>query len=168
VTTYQDPSPASDAPWTDAEEAMIAASVRSLDDLQIGRLEALHEAYRPTGVAGRTRGDQLRYEALDRNLAMRTELRDRLLKILPTFHRDSGSFGALRDQGGRECPDDRNTLRLRRMDLDALRAEFRLVQGAVKYCNLTRETRTRAYHHTSYLRRLIERREAEARASKNG
>jgi hypothetical protein len=161
---YRGESPASDAPWTPEEEAVLAASVTQTRATQIGRLEALHSAYAQSTLAGRTRGEQLRYEALDRELKLRAELLARLMEILPTFRRDSGSFGAMRDQGGRECPDARNALRLRRMDLDALRAERDLVRGSSEYCNLTREVRTRAYNHSSYLRRLIERREAEETA----
>ena len=163
MTTYQDLSPASAAPWTPEEETLLTASVEQIRELPVGKLEALREAYRPTSLAGRTRGDQLRYEALDRELRLRTDLHDLMMKTLPKYRNGSGFGAAMRDQGAAMGPqmDDSSALRLRRMDLDALRLEQRRVRAVAEYCNVTREVRTRLYNYSTDLRRRIERLEKE-------
>jgi hypothetical protein len=156
---YQDASAAHDGPWTPEEEELLAASVPQAQSARVGDLQALHEAYRPTSLAGYTRGDQLRFEAMDREVKRRDGLFAALMEILPTYTRGSGAFVPLRDQGRAMGPvaDSASERRLRRMrdDLPALRAEYEMVMEASRTCNLTRETRTRVFNHLHALRNMI-------------
>lgn len=156
---YQDASAAHDGPWTEREEALLASSAPQAQGARISALQALYEAYRPMSLAGYTRGDQLRFEALDREVKRRDGLFAALREILPTYTRGSGAFMPLRDQGRAMGPvaDSASERRLRRMrdDLPALRAEYEMVMEASKTCNLTRETRTRVFNHLHALRNMI-------------
>lgn len=67
-------APASDAPWTPEEEAVLEASVPNTRKLSIGQVQGYAEAYAPTALAGRTRMDQIKAEAIRRELAEREQL----------------------------------------------------------------------------------------------
>lgn len=157
MKTYQDSSPAFAGPWTAAEAALLTAAAAQTRELSAGALEALHQAYAPSALDGRTRGDQLRYEALDREVLRRTELLQLVLQVLPTYQFDTGSFMPMREQGAARAArmDRRSSRRLQGLDLPALELELLRVLEVAEY-GATRETRTRLYHYSTDLRRRIE------------
>lgn len=57
--------------FTEEEERILAATVKNTAKLNLGQLQGYRDAYKPSNFAGRTREDELCYEAILRELARR-------------------------------------------------------------------------------------------------
>jgi hypothetical protein len=58
--------------FTEDEERVLAATAPNTAKLNLGQLQGYRDAYKPSNFAGRTREDDVRYEAILRELARRT------------------------------------------------------------------------------------------------
>lgn len=57
--------------FTEAEERILAATAPNTAKLNLGQLQGYRDAYKPSNFYGRTREDDLSYEAILRELARR-------------------------------------------------------------------------------------------------
>lgn len=57
--------------FTEQEERILAATAHQTAQLNLGQLEGYFDVYKPTNFFGRTRDDELRYEAIRRELKKR-------------------------------------------------------------------------------------------------
>lgn len=57
--------------FTEDEERLLAATAKNTAKLNLGQLQGYRDAYRPSNFSGRTREDDLAYEAILRELARR-------------------------------------------------------------------------------------------------
>lgn len=162
-------APASDAPWTAEEEHVLAATAANTAKMDIGKVQAYAEAYAPTNLAGRTRMDQLHFEAITRELARRDDLAERALaeleKRVPTFRRGSVGYGLKMHEG--MIMDSRGASKLRRMTLEELETELNTVVGLMRGVSdecgklVPRDMRSRAFEYTHDLRgRIADKRKA--------
>ncbi|MFH8805260.1 hypothetical protein ACH4F6_37920 [Streptomyces sp. NPDC017936] len=60
-----------DPEFTEDEERLLAATAKNTARLNLGQLQGYRDAYAPSNLAGRTREDELSYEAILRELARR-------------------------------------------------------------------------------------------------
>jgi hypothetical protein len=150
-------SPASDDPWTAAEERMLSATAAQTAGMDLGQLQGYRDAFKSSTLSGRTRMDQLKYESVIRELALRESAvvaARELLDRLPGFRRDSGGFGALADQGRGPVMDASSLRRVHRMSLPELEAEYATARSAGDLVPLARGQKTAIYN---YLRALRDR-----------
>lgn len=57
--------------FTADEEALLVRTAKNTAKLDLGQLQGYAEAYKPSSLGGRTRQDELSYEAIKRELARR-------------------------------------------------------------------------------------------------
>ncbi|QDN64469.1 hypothetical protein [Streptomyces sp. S1D4-14] len=62
---------ATEPQFTEDEERILAATAKNTARLNLGQLQGYRDAYKPSNFAGRTREDDLCYEAIRRELARR-------------------------------------------------------------------------------------------------
>lgn len=59
--------------FTEDEERLLAATAKNTAKMNLGQLQGYRDAYAPSNFHGRTREDDLRYEAILRELARRSD-----------------------------------------------------------------------------------------------
>ena len=155
--TYQDASPATDAPFTEDEQRVLAANAPQADRFDTGRLEALCAAYAPSNLHGYTRGDQLRHAVVTAALERRRDAEKAaraVLDRLPTLSRGTAGYGLKAHDA--VFLDRATAGKIRRMSLTELEAEHSAVMDASHTVRPTREQRSALFHYTRELRELIQ------------